>query len=121
MTTQTKTLYDRLGGIDAISTLTESWVARVAGDDRANKKFVRTDVPRLKKEVIDQLCEATGVIGLAHRGQPAARDCSVRAGAVSGYHRRLAAGEEIVVWPGLVHVGSVMAGAGPGSPYPGRP
>lgn len=60
MTTQTKTLYDRLGGIDAISTLTESWVARVAGDDRANKKFVRTDVPRLKKEIIDQLCEATG-------------------------------------------------------------
>lgn len=60
MTTQPKTLYDRLGGIDAISTLTESWVARVAGDDRANKKFVRTDVPRLKKEVIDQLCEATG-------------------------------------------------------------
>lgn len=60
MTTQTKPLYDRLGGIDAISMLTESWVARVAGDDRANKKFVRTDVPRLKKEVIDQLCEATG-------------------------------------------------------------
>lgn len=60
MTTQTETLYDRLGGIDAITALTESWVARVAGDDRANKKFVRTDVPRLKKEVIDQLCEATG-------------------------------------------------------------
>jgi len=60
MKTQTKTLYDRLGGIDAITALTESWVARVAGDDRANKKFVRTDVPRLKKEVIDQLCEATG-------------------------------------------------------------
>jgi hemoglobin len=60
MTTQTKTLYDRLGGSDAISTLTESWVARVAGDDRANKKFARTDVPRLKKELIDQFCEATG-------------------------------------------------------------
>jgi hemoglobin len=60
MTTQTKSLYDRLGGIDAINALTESWVARVGGDDRANKKFARTDIARLKKEVADQLCEATG-------------------------------------------------------------
>ena len=59
-TTQTKSLYDRLGGADAINALTESWVARVAGDDRANGKFARTDVPRLMKEVNDQLCEATG-------------------------------------------------------------
>ena len=60
MTTQMTTLYDRLGGLDAINALTESWVARVGGDDRANGKFVRTDIPRLKKEIIDQLCEATG-------------------------------------------------------------
>jgi hemoglobin len=60
MTTQTKSLYDRLGGADAINALTESWVARVGGDDRANGKFVRTDIDRLKKEVVDQLCEAAG-------------------------------------------------------------
>ncbi len=60
MTTQTKSLYDRLGGLDMINALTESWVARVGGDDRANGKFVRTDIPRLMKEVADQLCEATG-------------------------------------------------------------
>jgi hemoglobin len=60
MTTQTKPLYSRLGGIDAINALTESWVARVGGDDRANGKFVRTDIARLKKEIVDQLCEATG-------------------------------------------------------------
>jgi hemoglobin len=59
-TTQTKSLYDRLGGLDVINKLTESWVARVGGDDRANGKFVRTDIPRLMKEVSDQLCEATG-------------------------------------------------------------
>jgi hypothetical protein len=29
MTTQTKSLYDRLGGLDMINALTESWVARV--------------------------------------------------------------------------------------------
>ena len=60
MTTHTQSLYDRLGGLDVINALTESWVACVGGDDRANGKFVRTDIPRLKKEVADQLCEATG-------------------------------------------------------------
>ena len=60
MTTQTKSLYDRLGGLDVINALTESWVARVGGDDRANGKFARTDIPRLKMEVSDQLCEAAG-------------------------------------------------------------
>jgi hemoglobin len=60
MTTQTKSLYDRLGSGDAINAITESWVARVGGDDRANGKFARTDIERLKKEVADQLCEVTG-------------------------------------------------------------
>jgi hemoglobin len=64
MTTQTKSLYDRLGGGDAIHALAESWVVRMGGDDRTNGKFVRTDLPRLKKEVGDQLanqlCAATG-------------------------------------------------------------
>jgi truncated hemoglobin YjbI len=45
MTTQAKSLYDRLGGLDAINALTESWVARVGGDDGANRKFARTDHP----------------------------------------------------------------------------
>ena len=64
MTTQTKSLYDRLGGGDAIHAITESWVARAGGDDRTNGRFVRTDLLRLKKKVADQLadqlCEATG-------------------------------------------------------------
>ena len=60
MATQTNSLYDRLGGLDAINAVTESWVARVGGDDRANGKFARTDIARLKKELVDQLCEATG-------------------------------------------------------------
>jgi hemoglobin len=60
MTTQTKSLYDRLGGLDAINAVMESWVARVGGDDRVNGKFARTDLRRLKKEVADQLCEVTG-------------------------------------------------------------
>jgi hypothetical protein len=55
MSTQAKSLHDRLGGGDVVSALTGSWVARVGGDDRANGKFVRTDLPRLKQEVADQL------------------------------------------------------------------
>jgi hemoglobin len=53
-------LYERLGGLDAITAVVDSFVARCAGDDRINKKFVRTDIPRLKKMLIDQVCEATG-------------------------------------------------------------
>src|SRR5919109_450804 len=53
-------LYDRLGGLDAINAVVDSFVARCGGDDRINKKFARTDVPRLKKMLVDQVCEATG-------------------------------------------------------------
>ena len=60
MTTHTQSLYDRLGGLDVINALTESWVARVGGDDRANGKFARTDIARHMKEVAGQLCEAAG-------------------------------------------------------------
>jgi hemoglobin len=54
------TLYERLGGLDAITAVVDSFVARCAGDDRINRKFERTDIPRLKKMLVDQVCEATG-------------------------------------------------------------
>lgn len=53
-------LYQRLGGHDAITAVIDAFVARCAGDPRINRKFERTDVPRLKKMLIDQVCEATG-------------------------------------------------------------
>jgi hemoglobin len=53
-------LYEQLGGLDAISSVVEAFVARCAGDERINRKFDRTDVPRLKKMLVDQVCEATG-------------------------------------------------------------
>jgi hemoglobin len=58
--TRMATLYDRLGGLEAITAVVESFVARCAGDDRINRKFERTDIPRLKKMLVDQVCEATG-------------------------------------------------------------
>jgi hemoglobin len=53
-------LYERLGGLDAITAVVFSFVGRCAGGERINPKFARTDVPRLKKMLVDQVCEATG-------------------------------------------------------------
>jgi len=53
-------LYERLGGLEAITSVVDSFVARCAGDDRINRKFERTDIPRLKKMLVDQVCKATG-------------------------------------------------------------
>lgn len=55
-----RTLYERLGGIEAITAVVESFRDRVASDDRINLKFARTDLARLRKMLIDQVCEATG-------------------------------------------------------------
>ena len=53
-------LYERLGGKDAITAVVDDFVGRCAGDARINGKFARTDIPRLKASLIDQVCEATG-------------------------------------------------------------
>ena len=53
-------LYVRLGGLEAITSVVDSFVSRCAGDDRINPKFERSEVPRLKKMLVDQVCEATG-------------------------------------------------------------
>lgn len=55
-----KSLYERLGGKDAISAVVDDFVARCAADARINGKFARTNVPRLKANLVDQVCEATG-------------------------------------------------------------
>jgi hemoglobin len=55
-----QSLYDRLGGKDALTAVVDDFVGRCAGDDRINAKFARTDIPRLKKMLVDQVCEATG-------------------------------------------------------------
>jgi hemoglobin len=52
-------LYDRLGGKDAIGAVVADFRARTLRDERINKKFARTDVPRLQKMLVDQICEAT--------------------------------------------------------------
>ena len=53
-------LYERLGGINAITAVVENFRDRVAGDTRINQKFAQTDLVRLRKMLIDQVCEAAG-------------------------------------------------------------
>jgi hemoglobin len=47
-------------GLDAITAVVENFRDRVASDDRINLKFARTDIARLTKMLMDQVCEATG-------------------------------------------------------------
>ena len=53
-------LYERLGGIDSITAVVEDFRDRVARDARITQKFAKTDLGRLTKMLIDQVCEATG-------------------------------------------------------------
>ena len=55
-----KSLYDRLGGQPAITAVVDDFVANVAADNRINGFFARTDIPRLKKLLVEQICQATG-------------------------------------------------------------
>jgi len=55
-----KTLYDRLGGKGAITAVVDEFVARVAADASINRHFAKTDIPKFKGHLVDQICEATG-------------------------------------------------------------
>jgi hemoglobin len=53
-------LYERLGGVDAITSVARAFDERAGKDDRINQKFARTNLARLTKEFVDQLCQDTG-------------------------------------------------------------
>jgi len=55
-----KSLYDRLGGKDAIVAVVDDFIANVAADARINAFFANADIPGLKIKMVDQICEATG-------------------------------------------------------------
>jgi hemoglobin len=57
----TKSLYDRLGGKDAITAVVKDFVEeRVAKDNRINAFFKNSDIPGLETKLVDQICEASG-------------------------------------------------------------
>jgi len=55
-----KSLYDRLGGQPAITAVVDDFVGNVAADSRINGFFAKTDIPRLKRLLVEQICAGTG-------------------------------------------------------------
>ena len=55
-----KSFYDRLGGQPAITAVVDDFVGNVAADSRINGFFAKTDVPRLKRLLVEQICAGTG-------------------------------------------------------------
>lgn len=56
-----KSLYDRLGGMDAIKAVVKDFVEeKVAKDTRINSFFANADIAGLEKKLVDQICEASG-------------------------------------------------------------
>ncbi len=57
---QKPSLYERLGGQPAITAVVDDFVANVAADSRINGRFATTDIPRLKRLLVEQICARTG-------------------------------------------------------------
>jgi len=54
------TLYERLGGQPAIAVVVDDFVANIAADSSIAHRFAKTDIPKLKRLLNEQICEATG-------------------------------------------------------------
>ena len=54
------TLYERLGGYDAIQAVVDQTITNVAADPRINKFFAHADIPHLRRALADQICAASG-------------------------------------------------------------
>ena len=60
---QEKSLYDRLGGYNAIAAVTDDFIGRLVGDKRFARFFgghSKDSLKRIRQHIVDLLCEATG-------------------------------------------------------------
>jgi hemoglobin len=57
---QTRTLYERLGGYDAILAVVDASIKNIAADRRINRFFAKANVARLRRQLADQICVASG-------------------------------------------------------------
>lgn len=55
-----KSLYERLGGQGAIQAVVTKFISNVGGDKRINSYFATTDLKKLNKLLVEQVCMATG-------------------------------------------------------------
>ncbi len=58
--TAKKSLYDRLGGLPAITAVVAEFVTRTTTDPRIKDRFFNTDAENLKKLLVEFVCMATG-------------------------------------------------------------
>jgi hemoglobin len=62
-TSKEKSLYQRLGGYDAIAAVTDDFIGRLLGDPRFEKffsGFSNDSKKKIRQHLVDQLCVATG-------------------------------------------------------------
>ncbi len=55
-----KSPYERLGGQGAIQAVVTKFISNVGGDKRINGYFATTDLKKLNKLLVEQVCMATG-------------------------------------------------------------
>lgn len=55
-----QSLYERLGGQTAIVAVVDDFVGNVAADPGINGFFAKTDIARLKRLLVEQICAASG-------------------------------------------------------------
>ena len=57
---QTRPLYYRLGGYDSIQAVVDEAIKNIAHDKRINKFFAKANIPRLRRQLADQICAGSG-------------------------------------------------------------
>ena len=55
-----RSLYDRLGGYDSIQAVVDEAIKNIAHDKRINKFFAKANIPRLRRQLADQICAGSG-------------------------------------------------------------
>jgi len=53
-------LYQRLGGAPVVASIVDSFVERFADDTRVAPTFAKTDIPKFRKLLSEQICNLTG-------------------------------------------------------------
>ena len=54
------TLYQRLGGYDSIQAVVDEAIKNIAADRRINRFFKGANIQRLRRQLADQICAASG-------------------------------------------------------------
>ncbi len=55
-----KSLYERLGGQASVTAVVDDFIGTVAADSRINARFAGTNIPRLKRLLVEQISAGTG-------------------------------------------------------------